>query len=335
MAHEPTQQVEQRRPGALLQISLFLTIWPLLQALLTLPVVLGPLRAALDRMIVVERDGDSSFTLSLNLEPLLAALSPGGQAAIWLSAAGLLATIGAVVLVRFLAAGPRLLDLGLRPQPGWLSQLALGLAIGPVVFLAILLIEALAGWADVGAGSISAGAFGAAFVTFAFVAFSEEILARGFLLQVLERRYGAIGAAIGSSAIFSLLHIFNPGMGPSALIGLFAAGLLFAYAYLATRQLWLPIALHLSWNLSEGPIFGFPVSGLQGQGLLAVDVSGPPLITGGAFGPEAGLVGLIGIGLAAGIIVVWQRAARRTGDAGAPDRMAKDALRPDAEVRAR
>ena len=140
---------------------------------------------------------------------------------------------------------------------------------------------------------------------------------------------------IGSSAIFSLLHLFNPGASIPALIGLFAAGLLFAYAYLATRQLWLPIGLHLSWNLSEGPIFGFPVSGLPGQGLLEVDVSGPALITGGAFGPEAGLVGLLGVGIAATMIAVWQRATQRVGVAAAPERRVADDRRSSTEGRAR
>ena len=49
-----------------------------------------------------------------------------------------------------------------------------------------------------------------------------------------------------SSGIFALLHAFNPGINVMALLGLFAARWLFAQAYLATRQLWLPIALHLS-----------------------------------------------------------------------------------------
>jgi membrane protease YdiL (CAAX protease family) len=223
-----------------------------------------------------------------------------------------------------------------RVQPRWdgyLLPVVLGLAIGPLVFLTIQLIEALAGWADIGAGSISAAAFGAAFVTFVFVAFSEEILARGFLLQILERRYGTLAGVIGSTAIFSLLHISNPGATWAALIGLVVAGLLFAYAYLATRQLWLPIALHLSWNCSEGPIFGFPVSGLQGPGLLDPNVSGPPAITGGAFGPEGGLVGLLGVGLAAAMIAAYQRAVARRGKGEARKPSSTAVVRREADYR--
>ena len=114
-----------------------------------------------------------------------------------------------------------------------------------------------------------------------------------------------------SAGLFALLHAFNPGFGITALVGLFLAGVLLAGAYLATRQLWLPMALHLSWNFSEGPLFGFPVSGLPAEGLLTITPHGPDAVTGGAFGPEAGLVVLVGIGLAALVIAGYARLRRR------------------------
>lgn len=300
-------------PHAMILLFLFFLIWFALQTLLSLPLIFVILPQVLNQAMVITPEGAGALTPE-TVESLLPALAPGRWAALLFTTVSLLATVGAVVSVRVLAAGPRLLDLGLRPRAGWLGQLALGLAIGPLMFLFILALEVLAGWAQVGPGSIGTGAFVAAFFTFVMVAVSEEILARGFVLQVLEQRYGTGIAIIGSSAIFSLLHSFNPSAGIAALIGLFAAGLLFAYAYLVTRQLWLPIGLHLSWNFSEGPIFGFPVSGLPGNGLLEVAVNGPALATGGAFGPEAGLVGLAGVGVAAGIIAWWRRATPRAPD---------------------
>ena len=143
------------------------------------------------------------------------------------------------------------------------------------MFLAILLVLLAAGWASVEPARSARRGLLTAFVTYALVAFSEEVFARGWVLQVLERGRGTWAAVIGSAAIFSLLHAFNPGFGLTALLGLFLAGLLFAQAYIVTRQLWLPIALHLSWNFSEGPLFGFPVSGLPGEGLLTVSLTGP------------------------------------------------------------
>jgi len=109
-----------------------------------------------------------------------------------------------------------------------------------------------------------------------------------------------------------VLHAFNPGFGITALVGLFLAGLVLAEAYLVTRQLWLPTAFHLSWNFSEGPLYGFPVSGLPTEGLLTVTPHGPEVVTGGAFGPEAGLVVIVGIGLAALILAGVGRWRRHT-----------------------
>jgi hypothetical protein len=147
------------------------------------------------------------------------------------------------------------------------------------------------------------------------------LLIRGYTLQVLEQAWGIRTTVGASSAIFAGLHLGNPVAGWTASIGLVAAGLLFAYAYLATRALWLPIGLHLSWNLSEGPMLGFPVSGLAGAGLLETRVSGPELATGGNFGPEAGLVGLLGVGLGFLVIGLWtRRRARRVAVAGMLER---------------
>jgi len=198
--------------------------------------------------------------------------------------------------------GPALLNLGLRRRAGWLWDVAIGLALGPVVFLAILLVLLGAGWVSVGPGTIDARGLMMAFATFVLVAVSEELFSRGWVLQVLERGRGTRVAVIGSAAVFALLHGLNPSFSLTALLGLFLAGLLLAQAYVVTRQLWLPMALHLSWNFSEGPLLGFPVSGLPAEGLLTVTPTGPDVVTGGAFGPEAGLVVVCGIGLASGAL---------------------------------
>ena len=71
----------------------------------------------------------------------------------------------------------------------------------------------------------------------------------------------------------------------------------------------LAIGIHWAWNFVEGPIFGTAVSGGSGKGLIKPVITGPDLWTGGAFGPEAGLVALI-IGTAVGIILLWLAARR-------------------------
>jgi hypothetical protein len=63
--------------------------------------------------------------------------------------------------------------------------------------------------------------------------------------------------------------------------------------YLLTRRLWLSIGLHWAWNFFEGPIYGSDVSGIQSASLLRAHIHGPFLLTGGVFGPEAGVPCLI------------------------------------------
>lgn len=292
------------------QVVLFTTVWATLVTVFGLVAMSPFLLAGLQQSGALVVGPGGSVSGAFGAEDVGSALTASSAVTLTIAAATALATLLAVWVMRRFFGGPALLDLGLRPRPGWLRDVAVGLALGPLMFLVILVLQLAAGWASVGTGTIDAGGLLTAFVTFVLVALSEEVFSRGWVLQVLERGHGARVAAVGSSALFAVLHAFNPGFGLAALVGLFAAGLLFAQAYLVTRQLWLPIALHLSWNFSEGPLFGFPVSGLGGSGLLTVTSGGPEIVTGGGFGPEAGLIVLVGIGLASAAIALLGRRRR-------------------------
>jgi len=128
------------------------------------------------------------------------------------------------------------------------------------------------------------------FLIFVFVGWSEELLSRGYHLQTIASGLNLFWGVVISSAIFGILHLANPNATWLSAAGIFLAGLLFAYGYLRTVQLWLPIGMHLGWNFFEGVVFGFPVSGLDIYPLTRIRVQGPELWTGGAFGPEAGLI---------------------------------------------
>ena len=297
----------KKRPGAFWQVNLYMLVWGVLQAVLTAPLLLWHILRLFDRAAVTQPDG--SLVVELDMLELVSEITSDPALFLWLTLAGAASSIGAVLVVRRLAGGPVLLDLGLHRRPGWRQQLLLGLALGPLAFLAILGFELLAGWAEVGWSGASAGALAASLLAFTLVAVAEEVMARGFLLQVIERSRGTKAAVLLSSLIWSLLHALNPGASPMALLIIALAGLLFGYAYVLTRQLWLPIGFHLSWNFAEGPIYGFPVSGLSSDGLLQVTLRGPVAATGGAFGPEEGAVMLLGLAVTTGVILLWRRRA--------------------------
>jgi hypothetical protein len=146
-------------------------------------------------------------------------------------------------------------------------------------------------------------------VLFAFilVGWQEELLSRGYWLQNLRDGLNLVWGVLISSAFFALGHAANPNASWEAMLGLFAGGLFLAYGYVRTRKLWLPIGLHIGWNLFEGTIYGFPVSGSPFFTLVRQTVHGPEWITGGDFGPEAGLIILPALLVGVGLIYLYTR----------------------------
>lgn len=150
------------------------------------------------------------------------------------------------------------------------------------------------------------------FFIFIMVGWSEELLSRGYHLQNLESGLNTFWAVLLSSAVFGALHLGNPNATWISAVGILLAGVFLAYGYLRTRQLWLPIGLHIGWNFFEGAVFGFPVSGLDIYQLTRITIDGPELWTGGPFGPEAGLVLIPGLLLGTALIYFYTQG--RLGD---------------------
>jgi hypothetical protein len=72
------------------------------------------------------------------------------------------------------------------------------------------------------------------------------------------------------------------------------------------------MGMHAGWNFFQGPIFGFSVSGLTTESLLHHSLTGKTWITGGEFGPEAGIavVPVICLGLLA--MYLWTSSRTNT-----------------------
>jgi CAAX protease family protein len=145
------------------------------------------------------------------------------------------------------------------------------------------------------------------FIAFLIGGWNEELLSRGYHLQTIASGLNLFWGLIISSAVFGLLHLGNPNATWVSAAGIFFAGIYFAYAYIRTKQLWLSMGLHLGWNFFEGVVFGFPVSGLDIYALTRTKVQGPEIWTGGAFGPEAGLIVLPSLILGGFLIYLYTR----------------------------
>lgn len=142
---------------------------------------------------------------------------------------------------------------------------------------------------------------------FTVVAFLEETIYRGYILKNLMHSYPKYFALILSSILFSLVHGFNPNASLFSLLNIFVAGLFLGGTYIYTKNLWFPIALHLSWNLFQS-LFGFNVSGQTFYSLIEFKLNGNTLLNGGNFGFEGSILSLItGIILIVGIGFYYNR----------------------------
>jgi len=136
----------------------------------------------------------------------------------------------------------------------------------------------------------------------------EEILSRSFFLGGLitllgERKWLAVAI---SAIFFGLAHAFNPSASIISIIGNTLGGVMYAIAFLGSGRIWLGWGLHFGWNFFQGSILGFPVSGMTEGGSIIQQIAvGSELITGGAYGPEAGLVGMSFRFVAMALLYAW------------------------------
>jgi membrane protease YdiL (CAAX protease family) len=101
------------------------------------------------------------------------------------------------------------------------------------------------------------------------------------------------------------LHLANPNATlVSATCIAIEAGLLLGTAYIYSRSLWLPIAIHFAWNFMQSGIFGAITSGNDNtSSLLSTRLTGTELTTGGKFGPEGTIQATIFCLLATGLFM--------------------------------
>jgi membrane protease YdiL (CAAX protease family) len=239
-----------------------------------------------------------------------------------------LVALGSITLSVFLARRyvdrRSLRSLGLDLNAKALRDLSFGIGLGGGVMAGVFTISLTAGWLSIEglawdtlpAGQVI-GSLLLELAIFIAVGWGEELVSRGYWLQNLEEGLDLDWAMFISTAAFALFHAANPGFSWVALVGLLIAGYLLALAYVWSRQLWLPIGIHIGWNFFQGPIFGFKVSGTDSFHLILHSVKGPTLWMGGPFGPEAGLVLLPALML--GTAILWWYTRDRKALEDSPD----------------
>ena len=181
----------------------------------------------------------------------------------------------------------------------WTSQckrdLLAGLLIGGIGMGFVVLVELLTGWLDItGPAPSMVTALPRGLLVLGLMAYSEETVFRGYLLQNLDKAWGSGWAFLVSSLIFGLMHVPATDMTATnpALVGMsvMLSSFVFAAAYYARRNLWLPIGLHFGWDLVQIGLGADSGWTLGGPIILEGHLCGPSQWVGCRAGVEVGLL---------------------------------------------
>jgi membrane protease YdiL (CAAX protease family) len=213
-------------------------------------------------------------------------------------------------------------DYGFHFSRAWLLDLLFGLALGAILMTGIFLSEWQLGWVRITSTfqGFSDMPFALSILwplgLFVAVGIFEELISRGYLIinlaeafnfEFLSPTVALVLAWTLSSALFGLAHAGNPNASAISTLAITVAGLLLGLGLVLTGDLAIAIGLHITWNFFQGNVFGFPVSGTSTNTASFIKVAqlGPSAWTGGDFGPEAGIIGLIAMAVGVVLLVIW------------------------------
>lgn len=220
-------------------------------------------------------------------------------------------------------------DFGFHMRREWWVDLAFGLGVGALMLSGVCLAMNAAGWITVkNEAATTMGvpivlAFTIKLVTMCAVGLNEELSFRGYQLRNLSEGLSSLGArraivlaTLISAVCFGVLHFVNELAGGAnttviATLNLMLAGLMFAIPFLMTGELAVPIGIHIAWNFFEGTVYGFAVSGTPATThLFSITEHGPEIWTGGAYGPEGGLICTVWMAMGVLLSLLWVRGRR-------------------------
>ncbi len=222
----------------------------------------------------------------------------------------------------------------------WLKRFGRGFLIGLGFLAAVVgLIWAVGGYRVEAAGVWGAPSFAAILpivillAGFCIQGSTEEIVMRGWIMQLIASRHGIIWAMVLNAILFSLLHGMNIKPSPELALGLLnivLVGVFFSLYAIREQSIWGVCGWHAAWNWLLGLGFGLEVSGNPIETPpLVVDLTGsagaPWWLTGGKFGPEgsiaASLVLLLGI-----VWLIGKGALKQGKGYPAPQKLAEEAF---------
>ena len=138
-------------------------------------------------------------------------------------------------------------------------------------------------------------------------ALSEELMFRGFPMVMAARAIGRGRAVVLLSVLFAVAHIRNPDVTSAGLGNIALAGIWLSLAFFSPGGMWTAFGAHLGWNATLAALAA-PVSGLPFN-IPYIDyrMGHPVWLTGGAFGPEGGLLATLALTVTVALVAQWIR----------------------------
>lgn len=140
----------------------------------------------------------------------------------------------------------------------WLKKYSLGFLIGLAMMSIIVLILFPFGYITVEKNPIQpVGISAIASVLVILLGWiiqgaTEEIVTRGWLLNVLSTKYNIGVGLLISSTLFGLMHLTNPNVNYIAVINIILVGLFYGLYVIKTNDLWAVCGMHSAWNFAQG-----------------------------------------------------------------------------------
>ena len=192
-----------------------------------------------------------------------------------------------------------------------LRGLAAGLAFGilpAAVAMTLGVFTAGAGWLrDTGSLAEWMAQSSKTVLILAPAALAEEMMFRGLPMVVAARVLGRGRAIVLLSVLFALAHVRNPEVTVAGLGNIVLAGIWLSLAFFSPGGMWTAFGAHLGWNVTLAALAA-PVSGTPFEmPYIDYHMGSPAWLTGGAFGPEGGLIATGVLAAATALVARWNR----------------------------
>ena len=203
--------------------------------------------------------------------------------------------IAFLLWVRFIEKRP-IRTMGFSKGNG-LSEFAKGVLVGAIMITTVLVVFFITGDAKFERIQFSLPflvSWMLVLIGYILQTAAEEIYIRGWLVPIISYHKNAYLAILIASTMFSYFHLDNNGASWLSTLHLFIFGLFTAVYAMKRGNIWGPCGFHFAWNFIMGNVYGFHVSGYDSESsLMYFTTSNRTFITGGQFGPEGGIPGLV------------------------------------------